>query len=166
MGREDELSSGKVLRLCPTGESFPPSSRKASPAHFEPSSEEKAIAENSDRSVLVSVFDLSRTTVSQARGFHRRGAMTLPFWLCVEEIRKIIVPGRSESLRVLRDPLEPPLRERPGADGHCGILGLGRVKGEPSANRKVARSKLADMAQFLEEGSDFFLADAPPRGVK
>jgi len=72
----------------------------------------------------------------------RAGGDTVPFGLVVEEIRSIPIPSASRNLRVVSDPFdkielpnEPEftqlradlaeMAERPGAQGHCGIEGLG-----------------------------------------
>lgn len=51
--------------------------------------------------------------------------------LQVSAIRDLGFEGR-EKLKVVRERIEDPeLRERPGADGHCGIRNLFRPKGMP-----------------------------------
>ena len=68
------------------------------------------------------------------------------------EIRTVQIPGL-DTLRVVRDPLEPPLAEMPGADGHCGIEGLARRPGEPKALYRELRVRLADLSFRFTDGT-------------
>jgi hypothetical protein len=126
----EELAEGVVFRLANISTDFPPTARRPLPFHFEPSSGDKERARATGHPVLVSVFDLARTTVDQAQAIRSADRATAAFALEVVKIREIGTPERPKALRVLRDPLEPPLSGAPGAEGHCGIAGLDRKKGE------------------------------------
>jgi hypothetical protein len=74
------------------------------------------------------------------------------FGLRVPEIRAVHVSGLAP-LRVVRDPLESPLAEMPGANGHCGIEGLARRPGEPKALYRELRVRLADLSFRFADGT-------------
>lgn len=96
-------------------------------------------------------FDGSRTTVQQAEIIRGIAAESAAFGLRVETIRSIRVPGL-RPLRVLRDPLDPPLSELPGANGHCGIDGLHRAPGEEKRLYRELRVRLADESFRYRDG--------------
>ena len=148
MATGEVLRSGKVFRLAKVQDSFPPNSDKPRVDHFSPSSREKALAP-----VLVSVFDLARTTPDQARALRTSSDPTLAFSLLVEGINSIRTQGSTRSLRVIRDPLPVALGSRPGADGHCGLQGLhrqGRSKKEKLIVKDL-RARLCDLAELIRE---------------
>ncbi|HKH44801.1 MAG TPA: hypothetical protein VKM72_09070 [Thermoanaerobaculia bacterium] len=99
----------------------------------------------------MSVFDGSCTTIQQAEAIRGVAAESAAFGLRVETIRCIRVPGL-RSLRVLRDPLDPPLSGLPGADGHCGIEGLHRGAGEEKRLYRELRVRLADESFRYQDG--------------
>lgn len=71
---------------------------------------------------------------------------SVAFGLRVAEVRSLAVPGLQRPLRVLRDPLAPPLADLAGAEGHCGIQGLDRRPGEDRTVYKELRVRLADLS--------------------
>jgi len=75
------------------------------------------------------------------------------FELDVARICSIEIPesNPARTLRVVRDPVEPELSEMPGANGHCGIEGLGKKICPVRADRKDLRSKLCDIALRLPD---------------
>jgi hypothetical protein len=56
----------------------------------------------------------------------------------------------STRLRVVEDPLEE-LRDEPGGDGHCGVEGLDRERGQ---DRVAWRDMLDDLVQYCTEVVD------------
>jgi hypothetical protein len=148
----EELKQGTIFRLASLKETFPPDSPRLNAAHFELSANDRLDGERKGRSPLLSVFDGERTRVEEA--FHIRGvaAESAAYAVRVEEIRSIRVTGLSRSLRVLRDPLEPPLADLPGAEGHCGIEGLDRRAGEEKRLYRELRVLLADASFRYHDG--------------
>ena len=75
------------------------------------------------------------------------------FELDVGEIRSIEIPrtNPTRTLRVVEDPIEPELADESGANGHCGIEGLGKERCPVSLDRKNLRSKLCDIAVRLPD---------------
>jgi len=69
----------------------------------------------------------------------------------VDAIRSIKLPGGSADdsplLEIVWDPLHG-LEERPGANGHAGIVGLHERAGVSTAHRKYLRKELAKIAQL------------------
>jgi len=146
----EELQEGLVFRLATIKHDFPPNSPTLRFWHFELSENDRAHAARTGRPPRLSVFDPERTTVAQARAIWGVQREAAAFGLEVREIRAIQVPG-SIPLRVVRDPLEPPLAEMPGAYGHCGIEGLARGPGEPKAVYRELRVRLADLSFRLPD---------------
>ena len=146
----EELEEGTVFRLTNITHSFPPSSPRPLPSHFEPSTADKERALATHQPVLVSVFDLSRTSVAQAIDLRSTVKATTAFGLEIEKVRDLGLADRPRALRVVRDPLDAPQSEAPGAEGHCGIEGLHRQKGEKKSLYRALRSQLADIAFRLE----------------
>jgi hypothetical protein len=70
----------------------------------------------------------------------------------VEEVRSIRVAGLSRSPRVLRDALEAPHSDLPGAEGHCGLEGLDRRPGEEKRLYRELRVLLADATFRYQDG--------------
>lgn len=142
----EELTTGVVFRLATIKHTFPPESEKLHVVHLDLSENDKTHATERGTPPLLSVFDGSRTTVKQAETIRGVSLPSLPFGLRVPEIRSVEVPGMRQKLRVLRDPLDSPLAELSGADGHCGIEGLDRLPGEDRKIYKELRVRLADLS--------------------
>jgi len=140
---DEELEDGIVFRLATLNDEFPPGSRQLTPAHFELSTKDKEDARGKGHEPRLSVYDAGRCTVDQARSLRAVSREYSAFGLEVPEIRSIRVAGL-DPLRVVRDQLEPPLRDMPGADGHCGIIGLARKPGQQSMLYRELRVRLAD----------------------
>jgi hypothetical protein len=149
----EELQDGVVFRLATVKDDFPPDSLRLRFWHFELSQNDRAHAERTGEPPRLSVFDKERTTVAQARAIRGGEKEAVAFGLRVPDIRAVSLAGR-EPLRVVRDPLESPLAEMPGADGHCGIEGLSRRPGEPKALVRELRVRLADLSFSLEPRLD------------
>ncbi|MBF0547747.1 MAG: hypothetical protein HQM08_25130 [Candidatus Riflebacteria bacterium] len=130
----------KIPRFVPDGK--PPLNGEA----FQPSSEDSAEANRTSQPVRVSVWDLSLTTISQAKSF-RENEVLLAFGLKVLDVHVVRKMFELSRLEVVADPLED---SRPGAIGHCGIQGLDRQAGEPSKIYKAAKDELARRAWLLE----------------
>jgi hypothetical protein len=134
----EELEKGIVFRLATIKDTFPPDSPRLHVAHLELSERDK------ERDPpLLSVFDGGRTTVRQAEVIRGVDAESAAFGFYVETIRSLRIAGL-RSLRVVRDPLEPPASALPGADGHCGIEGLHRAPGDEKRLYRELRVRLAD----------------------
>lgn len=144
----EELQDGVVFRLATVKHDFPPESPTLQFWHFELSENDKAHAARTGQPPRLSVFDAERTTPEQAQVIWGVEKEFAAFGLRVREIRAVHVAGLA-SLRVVRDPLVPPLGEMPGADGHCGIEGLARRPGEPKALYRELRVRLADLSVRL-----------------
>jgi hypothetical protein len=115
---------------------------------FIPSTEDKARGIASGIGPLLSVFDRHRTTVSQGRAIY--GSVSAPaFVLAVHEICTIQHAAREFPLFVVRDPISPPKGDLPGANGHCGIHGLGRLLGEPRSVIRYLQSELVRIADCI-----------------
>ena len=141
----EELLDGVVFRLATIKHDFPPDSSSLRFWHFELSENDRAHAERTGQPARLSVFDSESTTVAQARAIRGVEKESTAFGLRVQEIRAVHVSGLAP-LWVVRDPLEPPLAEMPGADGHCGIEGLARRPGESKALYRELRVRLADLS--------------------
>jgi hypothetical protein len=141
-----ELEQGIVFRLANIRDTFPPDSPKLHVGHFELSERDKA-----RNPPLLSVFEGLRTTVEQAMMIRGELIESAAFGLRVEEIREIQVPGLPQ-LSVLRDPLDPPACDLPGADGHCGINGLYRPPSQPKKLYRELRVLLADKSFRYHDG--------------
>ena len=141
----EELLDGVVSRLATVKHDFPPDSSRLRFWHFELSQNDRLQAEKTGNPPRLSVFDTERTTVAQALAIRGVEQESVAFGLRVPEIRAVRAAGL-DPLRVVRDPLEPPLSEMPGADGHCGIEGLTRRSGDPKALVRELRVKLADLS--------------------
>lgn len=152
MAGAEELLDGSVIRLAKVAEDFPQDSARPLPKHFAPTSDERAQA--AATGVLkISVWDSARTTVPQARQIRRAGGETVAFDLDVAKVRSIEIPDSNppRTLRIFRDEIEPELSHMPGADGHCGLQGLGDESCAKPRDRKHLRSKLCDIAIRLPE---------------
>lgn len=142
----EELYEGRVLRFAFVGPTFPLGSRKPFPEHFTFNTMERAQILDGHRALL-SVWDEARTTVAQARALRCSSTDAVAFRLDVAAVRSISVTGCSP-LRVLRDPLPD---RRPGADGHCGIDGLGETACPNRTLRRVLKAKLVQIAVRVDE---------------
>lgn len=139
-----EIERGIVFRLATIKETFPPTSEKLHVSHLELSENDKKHAAERGRPPLLSVFEAIRTKVHEAEAIRGVLSESAAFGLRIEDILAVQVPGLERVLRVLRDPLDPPHSELPGADGHCGIEGLDRRPSEPKQLYRELRVKLAD----------------------
>lgn len=148
----EELTTGVVFRLATIKHTFPPDSERLHVVHLELSENDKRQAVERGTPPLLSVFDAVRTTISQAEVIRGVAMESLAFGLRVQEIRSLHVPEMSGPLRVLRDLLDPPLVDLPGADGHCGIEGLDRKHGENRTIYKELRVRLADISFRFRDG--------------
>jgi len=148
----EELERGIVFRLATLKETFPPDSPKLHVAHFDLSENDKRDGERRGRVPLLSVFDGERTLVEQGIVIRGIEAASAAYGLRVESVRSVRVLGFARPLRVLRDPLEPPLSELPGAEGHCGIEGLDRRPGEEKRLYREVRVLLADASFRYRDG--------------
>lgn len=148
----EELERGIVFRLATLRETFPPDSPRLHAAHFELSEKDRMDGERRGRPPLLSVFDSQRTQVGQAVRIRGVEAESAAYGVRVEGVRSIRVVGLSRSPRVLRDPLEPPLSDLPGAEGHCGIENLDRRPGEEKRLYRELRVLLADASFRYHDG--------------
>lgn len=142
----EELTTGVVFRLATITHAFPPDSETLHVLHLELSENDKRQAAERGTPALLSVFDTARTTIAQAETIRGIAAESLAFGLQVPDIRSLLVPEMRQPLRVVRDPLEPPLGDFPGADGHCGLAGLERLPGESRSIYRKLRVRLADLS--------------------
>lgn len=142
----EELTTGVVFRLATIKHTFPPDSEKLHVLHLELSENDRRQAAERGTPALLSVFDATRTTVAQAEAIRGVPDESLAFGLRVPEVLSLTVPGMRQPLRVVRDPLEPPLADLPGVEGHCGIEGLERLPGEDRKVYRELRVRLADLS--------------------
>jgi hypothetical protein len=116
---------------------------------FRPSEADKKEAQERGAPVRVSVWDLSLTTIPQARSFRMTHEGQRAFALQVEAVMKVQAQMREPRLRVVADPR--PEQDGPGAIGHCGIEGLDR----PPQGKKVLQRALLDaLAREVVEVDD------------
>lgn len=142
----EELTTGVVFRLATIKHNFPPESEKLHVLHLELSENDKRQAAERGGPALLSVFDATRTTTSQAETIRGIPDESLAFGLRVPEVRSLEILGMRQPLRIVRDPLEPPLADLPGAEGHCGVEGLERLPGEDRRVYRELRVRLADLS--------------------
>lgn len=126
-----------LLRLVPPKDDYVSDSGPTAKA-FAPSSEEKK-----NEVVSVSVWDRARTTREQAEGFRGRSDCRA-FAIEEDEIRELAEATLWLDLEVVAEPR--PATDGPGADGHCGVrgLGTGNLKGKAYWHRL---GLLADLAR-------------------
>lgn len=141
------MKSGLVFRLA-SGGGVSSNPMKPRVTDFIPSTEDKKRAMELGILPLLSVFDRHRTTVSQGRAIYGRAAAPA-FVLAVHEICTIRHAAREFPLFVVRDPIPPPKGELPGANGHCGIHGLGRLAAEPRSIIRYLQSELVRIADRI-----------------
>ena len=118
-----------VKPFIPEGAEFPVGEA------FRPSNSDKAEAEKRKRAPLVSVWEHGVTSEEEARAF-RPGRETKIYYLRVGDV----VAVDRHRISVLADPLDD---GRPGAEGHCGIEGLHRPKGEQKTQYRCLLDKIA-----------------------
>lgn len=137
----------RVIRRSP--HCFPPDSTRPGLGAFELSTQDRTDAQARGIAPRLSVFDKAKTKPAEARAFRTCTGRLPVYGMRVSDVTAISTPGRiPPALAVVPDPLIG--NPRPGADGHCGIVGLDRPVGEPSTVTKSLRSQLADIC-FLEE---------------
>jgi hypothetical protein len=148
----EELERGVVFRLARVTDDFPSDAPQLKSVHLELSSRDRLHAEKTGRPPLLSVFDVERCTIAQARTIWGGDAESSAFGFEVNEIRTLGVEGLPP-LKVVRDPLDPPESELPGAEGHCGIAGLERRPGSPKMLYRELRTRLADLSFRMSGGA-------------
>ena len=151
----EELTTGVVFRLATIKHTFPPDSEKLHVLHLELSENDKRHAAERGAPPLLSVFDATQTTVAEAEAIRGVPDESLAFGLRVPEVRSLTISGMRQPLRIVRDPLEPPLSAKPGANGHCGIEGLERLPGEDRKVYRELRVRLADLSFRYRDGLPF-----------
>jgi len=96
----------------------------------------------------LSVFDVERTSLHEAKQIRCANEHVIGFKLPVNGIRALRRGSDGiPKLDVVRDPLDV---ELPGADGHCGIIGLGRKSGEKRRDFKELRWELRELCKPLD----------------
>ena len=132
---------------------FPQDAEKPLPAAFR-----LTAADRVSPPPRLSVWDLARTSEEQARAIRERAAgatgrtlgKTTAFAFRVSHVVAIRI-GKEVTARlsVVHDPLSP--EDGPGYDGHCGVLGLDGVPGEPNGKniRKELRRQLVERCYRL-----------------
>jgi hypothetical protein len=143
----EELEEGAVFRLAWLHSQFPPDSKTVSIAHLRPSTSDREEAAAVGGPVLVSVFDIERTTVRQAKRIWRQEKPAVAFKFDVVAVRTIGNEEWPQAFRVWRHPLPHPANSLPGADGHCGIDGLEPSPEMPTAIFKEFRASLARLSE-------------------
>jgi hypothetical protein len=146
VGAAEELREGVVFRFAWLFPTFPPNAPKASPKHFEFTSEERKLIKQG-KPALLSVWDKARTTIAEARAMRSAGTEVIAYLLDVALVCKVEVDSVPR-LKVVRDPLPD---ASPGADGHCGIAGLSKKECSAKDDRYALRVKLADLTFRAEE---------------
>ena len=141
-----ELEAGVVFRLANIKATFPPDSPKLHVGHLDLSDRDKE-----RHPPLLSVFEGRKTSVEQAAAIRGVSSESAAYGFRVDEIRRIQVEGL-QGLRVVRDPLDPPECDLPGADGHCGIEGLYRPPGQSKQQFRELRVLLADKSFKYYDG--------------
>lgn len=126
-----------VLRVGIVGKEYlPDDAVLPTDAFFAPTSEDKKEAAERGQRVMLSCYDRGLTTLAEARAIRLRDLAedtpTRAFALRVAEIRQV---GQAEGipLDVVDDGHDPEV-EGPGAEGHCGIVGLDREEKKGTKN--------------------------------
>ncbi|MBX3183733.1 MAG: hypothetical protein KIT72_06385 [Polyangiaceae bacterium] len=136
-------SEHQALRLPKPPRDFAPERYKPGAADFIPSSEDESSAKERARAVRVSVWDEALTSIDQAVELRGAPAMVLRF-----AVQDAICAGSAgPPIRVVYEPLDPPGRDRPGADGHAGVEGLDQPEGagqQAKSARRRRRQAIAD----------------------
>ncbi len=135
----EELTRGIVFRLATLKDTFPPDSQRLHYGHFE-------LSENDKKHIppMLSVFDGSLTRVTEAQEIRGVAAASMAFGIKAEAIKEVQLQAFPR-LKLVRDPLDFPESALPGAEGHCGILGLDRQAGETKTLYRELRVRLADL---------------------
>lgn len=139
-------ATAHVLRLPRPPRDFDADNSVADWHWFEPSTGDKAHAEERGKPVRVSVWDSERTTVEEARAF--RSAITIVLRLGVQDVLDV-AEASGHPMIVVYDPLDPPDDTRAGADGHAGIEGLLRAPGQPKTAWRNRLEALATRARLI-----------------
>lgn len=144
-------AEAEVVRLVShIDEHFPPDAEKPLPATFGLTPDDIAEGTSRNRPPLLSVFDIGKTTLPEARAIRAamaRRAGRVPkqmtgFGLKVSDVISIAVPGEQPRLRVIEDPL--PAEWGSGAAGHAGIQGL-----QPRPSQANEKNKLKEIRRRL-----------------
>jgi len=124
---------------------IPPGIEKPLPRDFELSSDDKK-----DPVPLLTVWDHGKSSISQVNAIRKDDeGSTKAFALHAADVEnKVFFPDGSNSLRVVRDPLDLSV---PGADGHCGISGLHKRRDEQRQWYKHLRMQLVDLCWPLND---------------
>jgi hypothetical protein len=141
-----------VFRLAGTFDFTPQGVQKPRPAAFELSSSDKKDGETKSIGPLLSVWDHSQTSVSQAKFIrNEQGRLqTKAFALKSKDVyEQVFFYDGTNPLRVVRDHLISV--KIPGADGHCGIAGLYKKPGEQKIWYKELRRQLVDLCWPLSD---------------
>jgi hypothetical protein len=126
---------------------------------FRPSDNDVADAMKKGHPIRLSVWDWTRTSVPQARVF-RNVARAQDAWaLKVSDVVVIAEEFEAERFRFQIEPLQvvedPDLElQGPGADGHCGVEGLGADKTKKKRAKDFfhrLRLALASKAERIQE---------------
>jgi len=152
----DELVSGVVFRLANVKRDFPPDSLKLQPSHLGFSEGDRQEAADKKTAPYLSVFDIAKCTVGQARIIRPSENQANGYGFEIEKILAIQVGGLPNlKLSVIPVPLDPPKSELPGAIGHCGFFGLQRPEGLPNGKNlySALRTKVADCSFRLDDQS-------------
>lgn len=118
---------------------------------FVPSSGDEREAEERRCPIRVSVWDLGRTSVAQARTFRAVPKPCRAWVLPVRDVRELAEATPRPALRCVRDPL---VDGRPGTSGHCGLEGLDRRPGESKLVLKALRQQLAERLKELSAAAE------------
>ncbi len=144
---QEELDKGVVLRVPKMLRSE--AHRVPNYSHFRPSSGDKKESKEKGIPVRISVWDSERTTPTEAIGFRIQDPEDLiVVGLDVESVTAISIPSSDRFLAIVRDPLLSDAR--PGADGHCGLQGLGKDLCPDIDHREMLQVALARMAWPIE----------------
>jgi hypothetical protein len=146
----EELNQGIVFRLAVLHVSFAANSPHLTVAHLRPSPSDLKQAEETGGVPLLSVFDSELTTVEQACVIRNKPTLVEAFGWNVTSILAIGNEAWPQAYLVLRDRLAPPENDLPGADGHCGIMGLHPPENMPTRLFKEFRATLARLSAPLQ----------------
>jgi hypothetical protein len=138
----------QVFRVAFEGKAYLPAGAEfPTDAFFAPSDDDRAEATERCRRTSLSCWDSEWTTTQQAIGIRRREGSSFPgeacgFSLGVDEVE---AAGRRYGIPlVVEDDRLDPTEHGPGAEGHCGIVGLDRREQVRSRNEyKSLREELA-----------------------
>lgn len=105
---------------------------------FRPSPADARGAEEGERAIRLTVWDLDRTTKEQALDRLPKDKPRYPFTLKSDDVREVAARFNRPELVVVRDEIAGP-----GGSGHCGIEGLG-PRQKSSNQDKAIRTELAN----------------------